>query len=83
MEDGTLSGAVLDVKVPAEDVIEVRNGKKTHCFQKISPRIRFCWRWTYPIAAGNRSVSQIKKISECGRFCGLCLRSQTAAYQSG
>ena len=37
MEDGTLGGAVFDVKVPSEEVVEVRNGKKRTVNKKFLP----------------------------------------------
>ena len=37
MEDGTLGDAVLDVKVPSEEVTEVRNGKKRTVNRRFLP----------------------------------------------
>jgi transcriptional antiterminator NusG len=37
MEDGTLGDAVFDVKVPSEEVTEVRNGKKRTVNRKFLP----------------------------------------------
>lgn len=37
MDDGTLGDTVLDVKVPSEEVVEVRNGKKRKINRKFLP----------------------------------------------
>ncbi len=37
MDDGTLGDAVFDVKVPSEEVVEVRNGKKRNVSRKFLP----------------------------------------------
>lgn len=37
MEDGTLEGAVSDIKVPSEKVVEVKDGKKKERTQRVLP----------------------------------------------
>ncbi|MCK5737203.1 MAG: transcription termination/antitermination protein NusG, partial [Spirochaetaceae bacterium] len=37
MDDGSLGDAVFDVKVPSEEVVEVRNGKKRTVNKKFLP----------------------------------------------
>jgi transcription termination/antitermination protein NusG len=37
MEDGSVSDYIFDVKVPAEDIVEVKDGKKKNVSRKILP----------------------------------------------
>ncbi len=69
MEDGTLSGAVLDVKVPAEDVIEVKNGKKRTVSKKFLPGYVLL-EMDLPDRGWKQICSQIKKIQSVVGFVG-------------
>ena len=69
MEDGTLSGAVLDVKVPAEDVVEVKNGKKRTVSKKFLPGYVLL-EMDLPDRGWKQICSQIKKIQSVVGFVG-------------
>ncbi len=69
MEDGSLSGAVLDVKVPAEDVVEVRNGKKRTVSKKFLPGY-ILLEMDLPDRGWKNVCSTIKKIQSVVGFVG-------------
>ena len=69
MEDGSLSGAVVDVKVPAEDVVEVKNGKKRTVSKKFLPGY-ILLEMDLPDRGWKQVCSQIKKIQGVVGFVG-------------
>ncbi len=69
MDDGSLSGAVLDVKVPAEDVVEVRNGKKRTVSRKFLPGY-ILLEMDLPDRGWKNICSKIKKIQSVVGFVG-------------
>ncbi|OQY35214.1 MAG: transcription termination/antitermination protein NusG [Spirochaetaceae bacterium 4572_59] len=75
MEDGTLGGAVLDIKVPAEDVVEVRNGKKRTVSKKFLPGY-ILLEMDLPDRGWKQVCSQIKKIQSVVGFVGYASGSK-------
>ncbi len=69
IEDGTLAGAVLDIKVPAEDVVEVKNGKKRTVSKKFLPGY-ILLEMDLPDRGWKKICSDIKKIQGVVGFVG-------------
>jgi transcription termination/antitermination protein NusG len=69
MEDGDLEDALLDIKVPAEDVVEIKDGKKKVTSRKFLPGYMLL-EMDLPDRGWKAVCSQIKKIQGVTGFVG-------------
>ena len=83
MENGDLEDAVFDVKVPSEEVVEMRDGKKTDLPQKNSCPATFLWRWTFPTEDGKTCLQPDTENPGRYRFCRRLRQCKTPAYFVG
>lgn len=75
MEDGSLGDAVTDVKVPSEEVIEVRNGKKRTVNKKFLPGYILV-EMDLPDRGWKIPCTAIRKIQSVTGFVGTGLNSK-------
>jgi transcriptional antiterminator NusG len=75
MEDGSLGDAVLDVKVPSEEVVEVRNGKKRTVNKKFLPGYILI-EMDLPDRGWKIPCTAIRKIQSVTGFVGTGLNSK-------
>lgn len=69
MEDGTLGDAVVDIKVPSEQVVEVRDGKKRVTNKKFLPGY-VLMEMDLPDAGWKAVLSAIRRINGVTGFVG-------------
>ncbi|WP_028974541.1 transcription termination/antitermination protein NusG [Spirochaeta cellobiosiphila] len=69
MEDGSLGGAVFDIKVPSEEVVEVKDGKKRTVNRKFLPGY-ILLEMDLPNLGWKSVVSHIRKINGVTGFVG-------------
>ncbi len=75
MEDGSLGDAVSDVKVPSEEVVEVRNGKKRTVNKKFRPGYILI-EMDLPDRGWKIPCTAIRKIQSVTGFVGTGLNSK-------
>ncbi|RKX75825.1 MAG: transcription termination/antitermination protein NusG [Spirochaetes bacterium] len=75
MEDGSLGDAVSDVKVPSEEVVEVRNGKKRTVNKKFLPGYILI-EMDLPDRGWKIPCTAIRKIQSVTGFVGTGLNSK-------
>jgi len=75
MEDGSLGDAVFDVKVPSEEVVEVRNGKKRTVNKKFLPGYILI-EMDLPDRGWKIPCTAIRKIQSVTGFVGTGLNSK-------
>ncbi len=75
MEDGSLDDAVFDVKVPSEEVVEVRNGKKRTVNKKFLPGYILI-EMDLPDRGWKIPCTAIRKIQSVTGFVGTGLNSK-------
>ena len=75
MEDGSLGDAVFDVKVPSEEVVEVRNGKKRTVNKKFLPGYILI-EMDLPDRGWKIPCTAIRKIQGVTGFVGTGLNSK-------
>lgn len=69
MEDGEVKERVLDIKVPAEEVVEVRNGKKRTVLKKFLPGYVLL-EMDLPDLGWKRVCSEIRRLDGVTGFVG-------------
>jgi len=75
MEDGSLGDAVFDVKVPSEEVVEVRNGKKRTVNKKFLPGYILI-EMDLPDRGWKIPCTAIRKLQSVTGFVGTGLNSK-------
>ena len=75
MDDGSLGDAVFDVKVPSEEVVEVRNGKKRTVNKKFLPGYILI-EMDLPDRGWKIPCTAIRKIQSVTGFVGTGLNSK-------
>ena len=79
MEDGAVSEYVFDIKVPAEDVVEVKDGKKKTTSRKILPGY-ILLEMDLPDRGWKLPCNEIRRIDGVTGFVGTLAGSKPSAY---